>query len=219
MDFRLGSLTTQLGKNVSFNDFDKDGDGVISEQEYNNALAEFGLDKVELSNVDANADKEVSNEEFKIWEQKIKMEEALQPYLTQVTKDFTGKKSQYAGEMTNALRDYLDVYAERCVAEGKNIDKLAEDFEASLPAMYQTYKDNILNNTPDAIKSRVIDSIIDTQCDIARSASKDALGEKELSIYVKQIGSTLDAAATSFVNGYKGDNLEADLAAYLYQNF
>ena len=126
MDIRFGSLTTQSGQQIKFEDFDKDKDGVITEDEYNAALKEYGLDSVELSKVDNNQDKQLSNEEFQMWEQKIKMEEALQPYLTKVTTDFTGKNSKYAADMTAKLRDLIDKFAEEYMESGKNISNLAK---------------------------------------------------------------------------------------------
>ena len=73
MDIRaFGNLTTQAGQQIKFEDFDKNGDGKVSEEEYNTALKEYDLDAVELSKVDTNGDKTVSNEEFQVWEQKIK---------------------------------------------------------------------------------------------------------------------------------------------------
>ena len=65
-----------------------------------------------MSTVDTNGDKEVSNEEFQLWEQKIKMEEALAPYVQQVTTDFIGANSAYAGDMTTALRELIDKFSE-----------------------------------------------------------------------------------------------------------
>ena len=112
MDVRFGNLTTQTGQQIKFEDMDKNSDGTITEQEYNAALQEYGLDSVELSTVDTNGDKEVSNEEFQLWEQKIKMEEALAPYVQQVTTDFIGANSAYAGDMTTALRELIDKFSE-----------------------------------------------------------------------------------------------------------
>ena len=73
-NIRFGNLTTQSGQQIKFENFDKNNDGTITEEQYNAALKEYGLDSVELSNVDTNRDKQVSNEEFQVWEQKIKME-------------------------------------------------------------------------------------------------------------------------------------------------
>ena len=73
-NIRFGNLTTQSGQQIKFENFDKNNDGTITEEQYNAALKEYGLDSVELSNVDTNGDKQVSNEEFQVWEQKIKME-------------------------------------------------------------------------------------------------------------------------------------------------
>lgn len=212
MDIRFGNLTTQSGQKINFENFDKDGDGKINEQEYNAALAEYGLDSVELSNVDKNGDKNVSNEEFQIWEQKIKMEEALKPYQAKVTTDFIGKNSQYASDMTKALNEWIDTFADEYANSGKEIANMATEFEAALPAKYSTIKSSILSNSPDAVKSKVLDDVLEAQVIESRA---NGMSEDATKIMTKQLGKSLEQAADNFIKNYKGDNLEADLKAYL----
>lgn len=69
---QFGSLTTQSGQRLTFKDFDKDGDGKITQEEYDTVMNEMKLDSVELSSVDKNGDKEISEDEFAQWEQKLK---------------------------------------------------------------------------------------------------------------------------------------------------
>jgi len=208
MDIRFGSLTTQSGQKIEFKDFDKDGDGVITEQEYNAALKEYDLDKVELSNVDKNADKTLSKDEFQLWEQKIKMEEALQPYLKKVTTDFSGTRSQYASEMTQKLHDFIDKYADEYMAGGKDVSKLAMAFEVSLATKYETLKNEVLYNTPEAVSSRVLNSIMDT-------VYMGDLKSDEREAFIKKLGKTLETESANFIKNYKGDNLETDLKKHL----
>ena len=216
MDIRFGSLTTQSGQQIKFEDFDKDKDGVITEDEYNAALKEYGLDSVELSKVDNNQDKQLSNEEFQMWEQKIKMEEALQPYLTKVTTDFTGKNSKYAADMTAKLRDLIDKFAEEYMESGKNISNLAKDFEADLPSRYETIKQEILNNTPEAVTSRVIDEMLEKQSPkTRRGLFNKGLSDAAQAKFDQKLGKLLEAEANAFIKSYKGDNLEADLEKHL----
>ena len=74
---QFGSLTSKVGKIPSFEDFDVNKDGKISNEEFESLFKEEGWDTVEFSTVDKNADKEVSEEEFKTWEQERKMQEAV----------------------------------------------------------------------------------------------------------------------------------------------
>ena len=229
MDVRFGNLTTQSGQQIKFEDMDKDSDGTITEQEYNAALQEYGLDSVELSTVDTNGDKQVSNEEFQIWEQKIKMEEALAPYIQQVTTDFIGANSAYAGDMTTALRELIDKFTEEYTAEGKTVSEMAAEFEAQLPAKYEEIKEEILYNTPEAqaeretqekadIKSNVIDNVLQSAKSevTTRTATGEAMmDDAEASTYVKTLGTQLEKAADAFIASYTGTNLESDLTAYL----
>ena len=134
MDIRFGNLTTQTGQQIKFEDFDKNGDGTISEKEYEVAIKEYGLDSVELSTLDKDGDKELSNEEFQIWEQKIKMEETLQPYLRRVLQEFVGSQSRYASEMAAALKNLIDTYAEEYMMSGENVSGLSKSFANALPS-------------------------------------------------------------------------------------
>ena len=229
MDVRFGNLTTQSGQQIKFEDMDKDSDGTITEQEYNAALQEYGLDSVELSTVDTNGDKQVSNEEFQIWEQKIKMEEALAPYIQQVTTDFIGANSAYAGDMTTALRELIDKFTEEYTTEGKTVSEMAAEFDAQLPAKYEAIKEEILYNTPEAqaeretqekadIKSNVIDNVLQSAKSevTTRTATGEAMmDDAEASTYVKTLGTQLEKAADAFIASYTGTNLESDLTAYL----
>ena len=69
---QFGSLTTQSGQRLTFKDFDKDGDGTITQDEYDTVMKEMKLDAVELSGVDKNGDKVVSEDEFAEWNKKLK---------------------------------------------------------------------------------------------------------------------------------------------------
>ena len=215
MDVRFGNLTTQSGQKVKFEDFDKDGDGKITEQEYNAALQEFGLDSVELSNVDKNNDKTVTNDEFQLWEQKIKMEELLQPYLKKVTTDFTGANSSYASQMTTALRELIDKYAEEHISNGQDVSTLAEKFESDIAKRYETLKNEILSKSPTVIKSKVVDSLLEEEIAKSRTTVGGGLDSDEVAIFTKNLGSALEAEANKFIKEYKGDNLEKDLKAHL----
>ncbi len=229
MDIRFGNLTTQTGQQIKFEDMGKDSDGTITEQEYNAALQEYGLDSVELSTVDTNGDKEVSNEEFQLWEQKIKMEEALAPYIQKVTTDFIGANSAYAGDMTTALRELIDKFSEEYTSEGKNVSEMASAFEAILPTRYEEIKEEILYNTPEAqaereaqekadAKSNVIDELLaeaKQEATTRVSGNEALMDDAAASTYIKNLGPILEKEADTFIAAYTGDNLEADLRAHL----
>jgi len=229
----FGKLIAPNGKDVKFEDFDKDGDGVITEKEYNSALKEYDLDKVELSKIDNNQDKNLTQDEFQIWEQKIEMEEALQPYLAKVIQDFTGKNSKYAAEMTTSLRELIDELTNVYVNAGKDICNLAAEFLSVLPEKYETMKKNILENTPESVKSRVIDEILlETKNELelinretvkirrgflGRKTNKKDNEEIVPNAYYQILGNALEKAAIKFINNYKGENLEVDLKRYLQE--
>ena len=63
----FGSLTTQNGVKLKFKDFDADGDGKITKEEYDKVLKDMNLDTVDLSTNDKNKDNVLSEEEFALW--------------------------------------------------------------------------------------------------------------------------------------------------------
>lgn len=152
---QFGSLTTQSGQRLTFKDFDKDGDGKITQEEYDTVMNEMKLDSVELSSVDKNGDKEISEDEFAQWEQKTQMQTAVNDMAGTISKDFAGK-TQYLAEVTTALKEYIEEFAASYTGD---ISGMAEAFKAALPAKYEEIKSNAVSNDPDTVKSNVLDEI------------------------------------------------------------
>lgn len=198
---QFGNLTVN-GQKIRFEDFDKDKDGKISQEEYDSVMKEINLDTVELSTVDKNGDKEVSEDEFALWEQKTQMQDAVNNMAAAISRDFAGK-TQYLTNITNALRDYIDDFANNY--KGEDISKMAEDFKAALPTKYAELKASVLSNDPDTVKSNVLDEIY-TQLTTGENLPADT---------AKRIAKELEAEANKFLKAYNGSNLEADLKTHL----
>lgn len=198
---QFGNLTVN-GQKIRFEDFDKDKDGKISQEEYDSVMKEINLDTVELSTVDKNGNKEVSEDEFALWEQKAQMQDAVNNMAAAISRDFAGK-TQYLTNITNALRDYIDDFANNY--KGEDISKMAEDFKAALPTKYAELKASVLSNDPDTVKSNVLDEIY-TQLTTGENLPADT---------AKRIAKELEAEANKFLKTYNGSNLEADLKTHL----
>ena len=209
---QFGSLTTQSGQRLTFKDFDKDGDGKITQEEYDTVMNEMKLDSVELSSVDKNSDKEISEDEFAQWEQKIQMQDKVNALAGTINKDFAGK-SEYISQVTAELKDCIDEFANDYQGD---ISKMAQHFTESnyLQAQYQYIKTKILRNTPDTIKSNVLDEIY-TDLTAPTVDSREESGESMPADTAKRIAKELEAEADKFIKGYKGDNLQTDLKAHL----
>ena len=197
---QFGSLTIN-GKTLKFEDFDKNKDGKISSQEYQDLLKEVKLDTIEFSTVDTNKDDTLSAEEFATWEQKIAMQEAVNNMAGKISKDFTGK-TQYLTEVKNQLKAFIEEFEANYKGEPS---KMAEAFEAALPAKYEEIKTAILANDPTTIKSKVLD---ETYSNLTRSESLEPN-------IAKRITNELEKEADKFIKTYTGTNLEADLKAHL----
>ena len=133
---QLGSLTTQSGQRLTFKDFDKDGDGKITQEEYDTVMNEMKLDSVELSSVDKNGDKEISEDEFAQWEQKTQMQTAVNDMAGTISKDFAGK-TQYLAEVTTALKEYIEEFA------ASYTKRIAKELEAEADKFIKGYNGEI----------------------------------------------------------------------------
>ena len=207
---QFGSLTTQSGQRLTFKDFDKDGDGKITQEEYDTVMNEMKLDSVELSSVDKNSDKEISEDEFAQWEQKIQMQTAVNDMAGAISKDFAGK-TQYLAEVTTALKEYIEEFAASYTGD---ISGMAEAFKAALPAKYEEIKSNAVSNDPDTVKSNVLDEIY-TDLTATKGEGRTEAGESMPAATAKRIAKELEAEADKFIKGYNGENLQTDLKAHL----
>ena len=206
---QFGSLTTQSGQRLTFKDFDKDGDGTITQDEYDTVMKEMKLDAVELSGVDKNGDKVVSEDEFAEWEQKTEMQAAVNNMAGTISKDFSGKTSSLS-EVSTALKEYFEEFAASYTGE---VSGMAEAFKTALPAKYEEIKSSILSKDPNTIKSNVLDEIY---TDLTEPKG-DGRAEVEAmpAATAKRIAKELEAEADKFIKAYKGDNLQTDLKAHL----
>ena len=207
---QFGSLTTQSGQRLTFKDFDKDGDGKITQEEYDTVMNEMKLDSVELSSVDKNGDKEISEDEFAQWEQKTQMQTAVNDMAGTISKDFAGK-TQYLAEVTTALKEYIEEFAASYTGD---ISGMAEAFKSALPAKYEEIKSNAESNDPDTVKSNVLDEIY-TDLTAPTVDSREESGESMPAATAKRIAKELEAEADKFIKGYNGENLQTDLKAHL----
>ena len=207
---QFGSLTTQSGQRLTFKDFDKDGDGKITQEEYDTIMNEMKLDSVELSSVDKNGDKEISEDEFAQWEQKTQMQTTVNDMAGTISKDFAGK-TQYLAEVTTALKEYIEEFAASYTGD---ISGMAETFKAALPAKYEEIKSNAVSNDPDTVKSNVLDEIY-TDLTATKGEGRTEAGESMPAATAKRIAKELEAEADKFIKGYNGENLQTDLKAHL----
>ena len=207
---QFGSLTTQSGQRLTFKDFDKDGDGKITQEEYDTVMNEMKLDSVELSGVDKNGDKEISEDEFAQWEQKTQMQTAVNDMAGTISKDFAGK-TQCLAEVTTALKEYIEEFAASYTGD---ISGMAEAFKPALPAKYEEIKSNAVSNDPDTVKSNVLDEIY-TDLTATKGEGRTEAGESMPAATAKRIAKELEAEADKFIKGYNGENLQIDLKAHL----
>ena len=210
---QFGSIIVN-GQKLTFEDFDKDKNGEISTDEYNELLKEVKLDSVEFSSVDSDGDKAISEDEFAIYEQKTLMQDAINNMAKTISTDFAGK-SDYLNELNDALKDLINDFAKNYTGE---VENMAQDFEAQLPDKYADIKNDILAQDPDTVKSAVLDELYSeliTPQTTKGENGENIQGEALPEATAKKIAKELETEANNFIKTYTGNNLEEDLKAHL----
>lgn len=217
---QFGSLTTQNGTRVDYKylleKYDADGNGEISKDEFNTAIKEEKLDKVELSSVNTNGDDTIDENEMGVYEQKYKMQEAVNAMSAQITKDFSGNvKSKYIAQVTLELTNYITEYANNYQDE---VSGMAEAFAKELPTKYTQIKKNILANEPSSFKSKVLDEIVNN---LQTGVTTKAEGAETISdTTLIKMGKLLETEANKYIKANPKcteSELKAHLEAFINQ--
>ena len=196
---QFGSLTTSNGTKIDYKylveKYDADGNGEISKDEFNTALKEEKLDKIDIAKINTNGDETIDEDEMAIYEQKYKMQEAVNTKSKEITRDFIGSKSQYIAQITLELTNYITEFAESYQGD---VSKMAEEFTAKLPTKYAQIKADVLKNDPSTIKSNVLDEVL---ADIKTATTSTRAGETETISDTAQakIAKALDDEATKYM--------------------
>ena len=159
-----------------------------------------------------------------IYEQKYKMQEAVNAMSAQITKDFSGSaKSKYIAQVTLELTNFITEYANNYQGE---VSGMAEAFSKELPTKYAEIKKNALANEPSSFKSQVLDDIVNklqvggtTKAEGAEAISDTALTkvakalETEANKYIKAnpkcTESELKAHLEAFLNQTDADKMKS----------
>ena len=217
---QFGSLTTQNGTKIDYKylleKYDADGNGEISKDEFNTAIKEEKLDKVELSKVNTNGDDTIDENEMGVYEQKYNMQEAVNAMSAQITKDFSGSaKSQYIAQVTLELTNYITEYANNYQGD---VSGMAEAFTKELPTKYAEIKKNALANEPSSFKSQVLDDIVNN-LQVAENSKSEGTETISDTAIVK-IGQALETEANKYIKTNTKcteSELKAHLEAFLNQ--
>ena len=193
---QFGSLTTSNGTKIDYKylveKYDADGNGEISKDEFNTALKEEKLDKIDIAKINTNGDETIDEDEMAIYEQKYKMQEAVNTKSKEITRDFIGSKSQYIAQITLELTNYITEFAESYQGD---VSKMAEEFTAQLPTKYAQIKADVLKNDPSTIKSNVLEEVL---ADI-KTATETRAGETISDTAQSKIAKALDNEATKYM--------------------
>lgn len=202
---QFGSLTLQNGQRLSFKDIkDVDGDGKISQDEFNAFLKENNVDTIELSLVDKNGDGEITEQEFAVLEQKQQMQEAVNAMAQDISIDFAG--TTLIPEITAKLKELVANYENNYSGD---VSKMAEAFKKELPANYENIKNEVLANDPNTIRTNTVNDIV---ADLSASRASD--GSSLTDAAIKTLAKQLDSVATAYMKANPNATPE-ELTEYL----
>lgn len=211
---QFGSLTTQSGKRLTFEDFDLNKDGKITDAEFNRALSNWGLDSLELSSIDQNKDNIITEEEFANFELEAEINQVLNDFINTTVSsdtDLIGSNLKYGQQVTSELKAWVDEFKAQYTGDS---EQMIADLKAQLPGKFNQIKAEILANTPEKVQSRVINKMID-QLITELSEQSDTIDSVMSNEIIQTLGKKLETLSAKFVASYTGSNLEADLKEYL----
>ena len=211
---QFGSLTTQSGKRLTFEDFDLNKDGKITDAEFNRALSNWGLDSLELSSIDQNKDNIITEEEFANFELEAEINQVLNDFINTTVSsdtDLIGSNLKYGQQVTSELKAWVDEFKAQYTGDS---EQMIADLKAQLPGKFNQIKAEILANTPEKVQSRVINEMIDHLI-TELSEQSDTIDSVMSNEIIQTLGKKLETLSAKFVASYTGSNLEADLKEYL----
>ncbi len=211
----FGNLT-KINYKELIEKYDADKNGELSTEEFKTALKKEKLDQIDISSVNTNGDDKIDENEMAVYEQKYKMQTAINNMSKDITKDFSGTKSQYIAQVTLELTNYITEFSENYKDD---ISGMAEAFEKALPTKYAEIKKNVLANDPSTFKSQVLDDLINgintTSVD-TKGTSENAISETAQ----KKIGQALETEANKYIKANPKctqEELKAHLEAFMNQ--
>lgn len=145
-NFGFGSLTGVNGQKVDWDTlkkYDANQDGAIDAVEYHAMLKEMDPDGFKgitaFGTMNANGDKIITEEEFKVMEQKVAMAE----YVDKLFEDLASA-SGLTASYQNAVTAYLKFYAEEFVKEyPDNVDEMSNAFKQDLVLFIEQYQNGV----------------------------------------------------------------------------
>ena len=216
----FGTLTSKKIKVETFEEIDLNKDGILTEEEFETALGKEAFDTLDLSTIDKDADKKVTKEEYERWTQEADIANFMNTFKKQVFKDFIGQSNDDIMALLKALDNFKNEYIKN-YSEFDDINKMSANFKKTIQTKYSEFKKNTLENNSDAIKERVIESIIEEVINDTKQGGRKFLGiinnsSGTLSENAKRLlGNVLGKEADKFIKNNNSENMEEDLAEYL----
>ena len=147
--YQFGSLTTKSGQTIKLEDFDRDGNGKISQQEYLFIQRELGVDTLELSEGGKKQEKQVTDEEYVTWALEMQTDNILNDFIAKVATDFIGSNSVHSSKVIAELRKFAAEFKANFDITKDDVAELGDNFATALQTKYDAIKAEILGADKD----------------------------------------------------------------------
>ena len=217
---QFGSLTAKRINYMSFEELDANKDGYLTQEEINHLFDNIQIDILDLSTIDIDADKKVTQQEYELWQQEADIETITDKIKEQVIRDFIGHDEDDIKKVLKMIDEYKISFIQNFQKNG-NISEMSERYKQQLPVKYQEIKQYVIQNTKSAIKNRVVESIIQEVINDNSKANKEYSGIIKDTMFTmsdntrRLLSNELSKEAEKYIKIFDGENLEEALANHL----
>ena len=216
----FGMLTAKALQTSKFEELDLNLDGFVTEDEIISIFGKKIFDTVELSSIDKDADKKVTQSEYELWQQEAQIKELTDMFKTQASKDMVGQDNDTILSVINQIEEFKNYFI-TSYPKQDNILKMAYEFKKELPIKYMELRKNAMKNAKSEIKSQVIEAVIEEVINDSKKGGRTYTGlinnqSFTLSENARRIlGNELSKEADKFIKNFDGEELEHELKEHL----
>ena len=109
----FGSLTVSM-HNISFEKIDTNGDGIVTQEELQVAADKNGIDILDLSCIDKDADSKVTEDEYILWQQEQEVSRLTDTMKSQIARDLVGQDADDIKKVNKCLFLAIISYIYKC---------------------------------------------------------------------------------------------------------
>ncbi len=218
----FGSITSKQGRQINFNSIDSNRDGIISQNEFNQAKNRYNV-TVDFSFLDTNNDGKISEEEYGQLQQNKELQTVVNSLKSSISADFSGIDSAVIPDVIAKIREFAISYA----SDNSGVENMVELFRTELQTFYEDLKtSDEFANRPSMVLSRALDKsykeITDNHPNLDKKLSKkvfdklESIGEAYVKAHINDLQEeNLINYLVTYMNTSDADKLSDSASAFL----